>query len=157
VIACVLLGCSVGAYFLFFNKHSAATTNQAELPSYYVPGEQKCTVLVDFLGNRAELERLPESARASQIVRSLVAEYRRHGEQKGKDRDGNSAASVELIAVYINGKDNYGRPDFGNITRLMKLAAPATQLHDLTEADLANPDALRGKVTLDLFDAKKHS
>jgi hypothetical protein len=124
------------------NSSGKLHPNQGELHAYYLPRDTQCTVLVDFAGQRSELEKLDRGARNLELARQMVDEFRRHGEAKTQN-----ARTVQLIAVCINGKDNYGRPDFANRTTFLKLSGSREQVLGLTDADLGDWEHVKHTLT----------
>lgn len=143
-IGALLIGCGVLAAVFFVRGHSNSPP-PVELSTFYIPQETKCVVFVDCQGVRAELERLSSPARVTRLTQLLLAEYRRDG---GKKIAG--ATTVELTAVYLPRKDNYGRPDFSSRVSLLQLTGSPEQLAALTDGDAKNLDELRRKVTVDV-------
>jgi hypothetical protein len=67
-----------------------------------------------------------------------VREFRLHG----ADRAG-EAKTIQMRAVYVQGRDNYDRPDFSRRTDLLKLSGAREQFLGLSDADLADWDRLK--------------
>lgn len=111
---------------------------QASNPtSYYLPEDGQCTVLVDFQARRSELNQLDKEPRILVLARAMLKEFASSGAEKCPQAD-----RVRLLAVYIPGTDNYGRPDFGNRTNLLLIEGSMAATAQSAAADLATRDQL---------------
>lgn len=104
-----------------------------QLHAYYLPRGDQCTVLVDFAARRSDVDRLSGDERAAYLARAMIGEFRRAGRAESK-----GAGKIQMIAVYIEGKDNYNRPDFSKRTNLLKLSGTAEQFSSLSDEDAGN-------------------
>jgi hypothetical protein len=126
----IVIGLTV-VMVLVLRHGSGGALHLSEAPAYYLPQGAHCTVLVDVAAQRAQLDGVDVRVRAAALARFMVEEFRAHGDAKAHD-----AKTVQLLAVYITGKDNYNRPDFSRRTDLLKLNGTREQIQGLSEADL---------------------
>jgi hypothetical protein len=124
----------------------ADVVDSADVPAYYLPRDGQCTVLVDFSNQRGQLGALDNDSRAARLARIMVQEFRRHGAAKSKE-----APAIQMLAVYIQGKDNYNRPDFSKRTNLLKLNGTAAQLQGLTDAELGDWQRLKQALRVEVL------
>jgi hypothetical protein len=104
-----------------------------EIRAYYLPGNDKCTVLVDFAARRSHLTSMDSESRLAHLADQMIREFRRSGDTEAK-----GATTIQMIAVYIEGKDNYNRPDFGKRVNLLKLSGTAAQFRSLSDAEASD-------------------
>jgi hypothetical protein len=111
---------------------------QATNPTpYYLPEDGQCTVLIDFQGRRSELGQLDKEGRTLVLAKAMLKEFASNGAEKCPQSD-----RVRLLAVYIPGTDNYGRPDFGNRTNLVLIEGSMAATTQSAAVDPAARDQL---------------
>lgn len=129
----------------------ADTMAQAAGPTtYYFVEKQTCTVLVDFQKQRDEIERLSGDAHALRLIRGLVDEFAANGAKKCGVLD-----SIRMMAVYIPGVDNYGRPDFPNRVNVLRIDASAENLLAAARQDLKDLKSVPPALAITTFDRKR--
>jgi hypothetical protein len=127
----VLLMAWAGSLPLPFGTASGEALTPQAWPSFYMRRDAQCTVLVDFSEQREAIDGMQADARRLVLAQEMVRELRTNGDTKAGD-----AKNVQMIAVYIDGKDNYGRPDFARRTNLVKLSGSRETFASLADADL---------------------
>lgn len=84
--------------------------------TYYFNQGGICTGIVDFQSARSKLESADKETMLLLLTRRMIGEVIQDFPTRC---DG--ATDVRMIAVYIPGVDNYGRPDFANRINLLRL------------------------------------
>ncbi len=116
--------------------------------AYYLPHDGDCTVLVDFECVREELQGLDSDGRMVRLAQQVIEEFQQHGAEKAK-----KAQQIELLAVYIKGRDKYGRPNFANRTDLLKIRGSAEEFHKLNAAELKDVEQIRKHLDVEVFES----
>lgn len=125
---------------------TSAGAAAADRATYYFPEQQTCTVLVDFQKERPELQGLAADARSLQLVRRLVDEFAKNGQSKCP-----AAQKVKMMAVYIPGVDNYGRPDFSNRVNLLMIEADISTIRSVAEKPPADLATAKSQLSVTVF------
>lgn len=126
---------------------AAAAADPIPLTAYYFPRPETCTVMVDFQKARSRVAAFSSQERVIAIVAAMAAELEKNGRDKCA-----GAARVRLIAVFIQGVDMYGRPDFGTRTNLLKLEGAAARLKNLAQAgDKLTVPRIRSLFDLEIY------
>jgi len=116
------------------------------LPTFYFPEGESCTALVDFQKIRGDLTKKSEEERSQTIVRQLLTEFSANGVNKC-----GTAKQVRLMAVYIPGTDNYGRPDFPNRINILRLNGSATEMAAAAHQDWKTTKDLNPAIRIERF------
>ena len=95
--------------------------------SYYFPEGKTCTLMTDFQAQAALMKDVASNNRRfSQALHQMLSDYQRQGVHQCV-----GATRLTMVAVLINGRDNYGRPDFPNRTELFRLEGPSSDIQAL--------------------------
>jgi hypothetical protein len=115
--------------------------------TFYFPKPELCTVMVDFEPSREAVAATKDEARTLLLARTMLRDYATNGKSKCQ-----GAARVRLLAMFITGVDNYGRPDFGARQNLIRMDADAEGIAGLALApDGLTLKALRTVGDLEIF------
>jgi hypothetical protein len=115
---------------------------------FYFPTSTACTMMMDFQKARQRLASLDREARAVELTRAMIQEFARNGAAKCPTQ-----SQVQLLAVYIPGTDNYGRPDFGRRVNALKVAGSRTAVNKIA-GSAAKPMTLsqiRQELSVELY------
>ncbi len=107
----------------------------ADLTSYYFPESERCTLVLDFQPRRDDLLQLSKEARGVALAKDLLKEFKANGSAKCPD-----AKEVRLLAVFVPGTDNYGRPNFGSRVNLLRLEGPRDKVLQTADTDFKTVD-----------------
>jgi hypothetical protein len=118
----------------------------ADLTSYYFPEAERCTLVLDFQPRRADLSQLAREARSLALAKDLLKEFKANGSGKCPD-----AKEVRLLAVFVPGTDNYGRPNFGSRVNLLRLEGARDKVLHSADADFKSIDEIGDGVTATAF------
>jgi hypothetical protein len=146
VVVAILVGGGATVALLARSWSHGTLDTTVTVPAYCLPSGTHCTVLCDFVAARAALDSMEEHARAIQLVRRMVEDFRVSADAKASD-----AKTIELKAVYIIGKDNYQRPDFSKRVELVKVSGTREQMLQLSTADLGDWDRLKQAVSAEII------
>ena len=111
--------------------------------AYYFPEGRVCTLILDFQPTKDKLERLTGTPRTLSIATSLLSEVKVGGTEKCK-----TAEVIRMMAVYIPGVDNYGRPDFGSRLNLLRIDSTAAAINTFNDLAFKDIESLKKAVTL---------
>ena len=136
----VLIPAALLAARMWHSLDDADAKNGAVRALYMAQGD-KCAVLVDFASQRSYLNTLDSNGRAAHLAQSMIREFRRTGDAERK-----GATAIQMIAVYIEGKDNYNRPDFSKRINLLKLSGTADQFRNFTDADAGDWERVKASL-----------
>jgi hypothetical protein len=129
--------------FLVFGKAFAQAPN---LTSYYFPENEQCTLVLDFQSHRPKLDQLSKETRNLTLAKDLLIEFKANGSIKCPE-----ARKVRLLAVFIPGTDNYGRPDFGSRTNLLRLEGPIERVLQSADRDFATVEQIGDLLITSVF------
>jgi hypothetical protein len=115
---------------LLWQSHANNDAPKGEINAYYLPRDEQCTVLVDFAAQRTYVDGLDGNRRQAYLAQQMIREFCRGGAAGAK-----GATNIQMIAVYIEGKDNYNRPDFSKRVTLLKVRGTAAQLQSFTDTE----------------------
>jgi hypothetical protein len=118
---------------------SGGAASAADLTSYYFPESERCTLVLDFQPRRADLAQLAKEARSLSLAKDLLREFKANGSEKCPE-----AKDVRLLAVFVPGTDNYGRPNFGSRVNLLRLEGPRDKVLQGADADFKTIDEIGG-------------
>jgi hypothetical protein len=99
------------------------------VPYYFVENEQ-CTLVLDFQSRRSELVKLSKDALSLSLAKDLLKEFQTNRHEKCRE-----ANIVRLLAVFVPGTDNYGRPNFGSRQNLLRLEGSTKKVLENAERD----------------------
>jgi hypothetical protein len=116
------------------------------LVSYYFAEREQCTLVLDFQPRRSELVQLSKDARSLALAKDLLKEFKINGSKKCPE-----AQNVRLLAVFVPGTDNYGRPDFGSRVNLLRLEGSTNQVVQSAEKDFSATEQIGGPLTVTVF------
>lgn len=103
--------------------------------------------MMDFQKVRSRLTGLSGDARDIELSRGMLAEWSASSAAKCP-----GASKVTMMAVYVPGADQYGRPDFGSRTNLMRLVGDAAKLEALgRSAGTLTMTQVRGSAAVEVF------
>jgi hypothetical protein len=129
--------------FFAFSKAFAQAPN---LTSYYFPENEQCTLVLDFQPQRPELIQLSKEARTLSLAKDLLKQFKANGSEKCPE-----AKNVRLLAVFVPGTDNYGRPDFGSRVNLLRLEGPTDNILQSAEKDFTATEQISDLLTTTVF------
>jgi hypothetical protein len=118
----------------------------SDLTSYYFPESERCTLVLDFQPRRQDLLQLSKEARSLSLAKELLKEFKANGSAKCPD-----AKEVRLLAVFVPGTDNYGRPNFGSRVNLLRLEGATDKVQQSADADFKTVDEIGNGLTATAF------
>jgi hypothetical protein len=125
---------------------SGGPASASDLTSYYFPESERCTLVLDFQPRRADLAQLSKETRSLSLAKDLLQEFKAHGSEKCPE-----AKDVRLLAVFVPGTDNYGRPNFGSRVNLLRLEGPRDKVLQGADTDFKTIDEIGGGLTTTVF------
>jgi hypothetical protein len=131
---------------ILFFASGYAFAQMPNLVSYYFPESEQCTLVLDFQPHRSELEQMSKEVRSLTLAKDLLKEFKTNGSDKCPE-----ARSVRLLAVFVPGTDNYGRPDFGRRINLLRLEGSLETVLKGAEKDFATTEQVRDLLTITVF------
>lgn len=132
---------------------SSSRAQEPELPILLFTSGQDCMAMIDFQSVRQKLEKMPPEERQNEIFSRTLDVFARKRQEKCPV-DGHS----RLLAVYITGLDNYGRPDFGNKVMVMEIKGKTGELLAAQKARVdGQPDwaGMKKNFAITLYDPLK--
>jgi len=126
-----------------------AVAQTSALPTYYFVEDKMCTVLVDFQDQRSDIERMSGDLRLLRLITDLLSEFASNGPTKCGGAD-----VIRMMAVYIPGVDNYGRPDFPNRVNVVRIDGGAATLESASKHDFTDINQIKSILTVTTFDQK---
>jgi hypothetical protein len=130
---------------VFFGLGKAFAQTPNLVPYYFSEGEQ-CTLVLDFQSFRAELVPLSKEARNLILTKDLLKEFKTNGSSKCSE-----AKNVRLLAVFIPGTDNYGRPNFASRVNLLRLEGPTQRVLQSADKDFSATEQISDQLTVTVF------
>lgn len=128
---------------IIFVACGSAFAQVANLVPYYFPESEQWTLVLDFQSHRSELAQLSKEVRSLALAKDLLREFKANGSEKCPE-----AKNARLLAVFIPGTDNYGRPDFGARVNLLLLEGSKERVLSGAERNFTSVEQLN-----DLFAA----
>jgi hypothetical protein len=90
---------------------------------YYFSEGALCTLMVDFQPSRARVESLGAEERQTSLIREMIRVFQQSGQAQCS-----AAGRVRLVAVFIPGLDNYGRPNFASRQNIVRADGPVSAI-----------------------------
>jgi hypothetical protein len=131
---------------MIFSAFGSAFAQAPNLVPYYFQESERCTLILDFQSHRSELTELSKAARTLSLAKDLLKEFKTRGSEKCSE-----AKNVRLLAVFVPGTDNYGRPDFGSRVNLIRLEGPKEKVLQGAETDFATTEQITDLLTVTVF------
>ena len=126
---------------------ASAIGAKLNLKAYYFPNPNVCTVMVDFQKSTSEILKTSGDKRVQLLSANLLAEYGANGQVGCK-----TPVKVRMLAVLVPGVDNYGRPDFGSRTNLIRLEGNVDKFRSLASSrDGLSEATIRKYVELEVY------
>jgi hypothetical protein len=122
---------------------TAAFAEPSGLTPYYFPEGEECTLALDFQPRRTEIEAATGDQRSVLLAEGLLQEFSAQGSTKCP-----GAKTIRLLAIFIPGVDNYGRPNFPERVNLLRLEGSSDQVNVAATKHAENLPQLKELLTV---------
>lgn len=114
--------------------------------AYHFPKPNVCTIMIDYQQSSASVINTNGDDKSLLLSRSMIKQYIDEGVQKCK-----GAPKIIILAVFIPGKDNYGRPDFGSRSNILKLEGLSVKFQALSTEKNLSLSKIKDAVSLYIY------
>lgn len=132
-VACVLVSLA----------SSVALAQDKPITHYYFPEGDECTAVLDFQSRRGDLEKSSVEKKTLVLANELLRDFSLNGSEKCQ-----GAKRIHLLAVFIPGVDNYGRPDFPGRVNLLRLDGTIDQMTNGMKREYRDVSELKAAFTV---------